>query len=284
MHLVSDPDQFDEAIRRKFPFFRTACGTAQPNKKLTKDPNLVTCPMCRKLIEQMLPPAPHPKHAAPPPPAAPPDIPDTGPATDFELDDDLFDDLDEMDELPSQISSEPEGEPGGEPEAPSGGGLLDGGIEGLLGNLDQVADMIGSVMPMLGLVTAGCETDPDWKKWVLDEHQDEPFPGGALDDIRTLMAPADLSAIRTLYGFGKDFGLDPLFGLLISILHRQVVARAEALDASLETSPDEGPEPDDPNAALASAQSALDKTGFQVPALTPPAADDDAEPEASEDS
>ncbi len=197
MHLVSDPDKFDEAMARKFPFFRTACGTAQPNKRLTKDPNLVT---------------------------APPDIPQSAPATEFELDDDLFDDLDDLDGLPSDAPSEPQGEtPAEEPKEVSSGG----GLDGLLVNLDQVADLVGMAMPMLGMVVGDCPTDPDWKKWVLDEHHDESFPAGSLNDIRVLLPKEDLSALRTLYGFGKDFGLDPLFGLLLSILHRQVVARAE---------------------------------------------------------
>jgi len=247
LHLVSDPDKFDEAVSRNFPFFRTACGTAQPNSKLTKNPDMVTCPLCRKLIEQMIPPTPHPKHAAPAVPDIP-DIPDV-PPSDFELDDDLFDDInelpsDEADDL-GAVGQDAADSKEAEENAGEGGldDLMSGGLDGLLNNLDKVADLVGMAMPMLSMVVGDCPTDPDWKRWVLDEHAMEPFPAGDIDDIRVLLDPVDLAAIRSLYGFGKDFGLDPLFGLLISILHRQVVARAEALDASMES--DDGVDEDD---------------------------------------
>lgn len=226
MHLVSDPVAFDEAMRRHFPFFRTACGSAVPNRRLTKDPTRVDCPFCRKLIEEAMGPS-HAKDRTQD--MGLPDVVEA-PATSFDLDDDLYEDLDSMDE--SSILSEPEDSPGetSSPETPD--------LMSLLGNLEQVAGLVKMAMPMLSMVTGECPIEPEWSRWV-DPDRDEPIPGASLGDIRVLVSSEDLSVLRTLYGFGKDFGLDPLFEVLLSILHRQVLARAALLDDSMDVASEE---------------------------------------------
>ena len=218
MHLVSDPEKHEEAIRKKFPFFRTACGTAVPNTSLTRDPSRVDCVLCMRLIDQMMQSEPQP---------APPDVAPVSPATDFEVDEDLLEGIDNPFDLDTASDSLPEtlqpsSEASEDDEEP----------KSLLERLDEVKEIVDELMPMLSMFTAGFEMETDWKQWVTKSGE----IGDSLEDV---VSPSDLDMLRTLYDFASPFGLDPLFEIFASILHRTAMKQVPSSNTDVDEDGDE---------------------------------------------
>lgn len=195
MHLVSNPDDFLKAMDLGFLYFHTACGKTVPTRDLTTEPARVTCMNCERLIVQLM------ESVRDVPPTLPESLP-----SDFELDPDLFDAVDSVQDGPILVQGEVES---------------DGGLED---QLKGVAALVEQMIPMLSFISGDCKVVPGWQD-LLNDPEDPSLVDAEMVALRSLLPASDLTLIRSLHDLGKGFGLDPLFALVVSILHRQLMAR-----------------------------------------------------------
>ena len=209
MHLVSNPEKYQEALRRKIPFFHTACGGAEPMALLTTDPRLVTCIACGALIAKALP---APSSVAPP--VAVPPVSSVSLSADA-------DDLDEMEEAEANFGEDALGTQG--PEV-VGQGELVGPPEHASG---ASVSPFAALQPLLDSLFVGFDPDPIWERWTMTPEDDPQGSEGMLVggyDPREILESDQAAFLTSLSQMSKVAGLEGIASRVLTLLHQVVIS------------------------------------------------------------
>lgn len=217
MHLVADLEGWKEAQARGLPFYRTACGSAAPRKKLVTDPAAVKCPGCEAAVQQMYAQmAAQAEEEAQAAQSVDPEAPA------FEFEDAEVDFGDDEDDLAVDLSmfGSPELHDLSDEDV-----LSDDGAEAEVEVIEEANGMISMVSEMVAPLLEGVDVSEDWERWTLSPESDPDgvLTGEGTTDVRQCITEGERELLAGLANLSGMIGLTDLSAGLISIIHRQAV-------------------------------------------------------------